>query len=126
MLALILSLGVGSHIFQIVGWATMVPAKFSESGSLRQAVEETFGGQHPCEMCHLAARLNAADQPQEPTPTKPNPRDHENPFQIIHQLIRPVAVYPPAGKRFSRPAGNLAPTEALLTPFCPPPEGVMA
>ena len=52
MLVLLLIVSVGGHwaIVQGVAWVTMF-ARFSQSMSLAQAVENTFDGKHPCALC---------------------------------------------------------------------------
>ena len=43
----------GGHwaVLQTVAWAQMIVDYTHDSGSLRQAVVQTFDGAHPCELC---------------------------------------------------------------------------
>lgn len=66
MVLLILSLGVGSIIIQVLGWATMLPAQLAQTGSVSQAVENTFDGEHACPMCKIASAKRETEQQQSP------------------------------------------------------------
>jgi hypothetical protein len=58
---LIMAIGLQWMLVQSAGWASML-VRYSQEGSLMQAVEMTFDGEHPCELCKLAARGVQEDQ----------------------------------------------------------------
>lgn len=60
-LSLFMALGGPLALLQGVAWVTMV-RDFSKSGSLSQAVEKTFDGQHPCPLCQKLAKARAAEE----------------------------------------------------------------
>ena len=60
-LALFVAIGGPLALLQGVAWVTMVH-DFSKSGSLSQAVEKTFDGQHPCPLCQKLAKARAAEE----------------------------------------------------------------
>jgi hypothetical protein len=60
-LALFMAIGGPLALLQGVAWVTMVH-DFSKSGSLSQAVEKTFDGQHPCPLCQKLAKARAAEE----------------------------------------------------------------
>lgn len=59
--SLFIALGGPLALLQGVAWVTMVH-DFSKSGSLSQAVEKTFDGQHPCPLCQKLAKARAAEE----------------------------------------------------------------
>ena len=94
IILLLLSLGSGSITIQVLGWATMIPTKYAESGSMSQAIDETFSGDYPCSMCELAARKRAAEQPASPTAPNSEKKSKKSQKLIIfsHKMI---CIYPP-------------------------------
>ena len=60
-LSLFMAIGGPLALLQGVAWVTMVH-DFSKSGSLSQAVEKTFDGQHPCPLCQKLAKARAAEE----------------------------------------------------------------
>ena len=50
LIALLMTLGVHWILLQSVAWVGMV-AEYSRSASVREALRETFDGQHPCRLC---------------------------------------------------------------------------
>ncbi len=63
MAALSLS-GVHLGVAQTVAWAAML-AERSEKATLAEALNETFDGEHPCEMC-LAVQHETQKEQQDP------------------------------------------------------------
>ena len=73
-----LSCGLGPTLVQVVGWATMIPTELSKTGSITQAIEKTFSGDHPCQLCFLAEELVANDaEPSEETPAPAAPTENK-------------------------------------------------
>lgn len=50
LLALLMTLGTHWYVLQSIAWARML-ATYSRSAPLREAVTQTFDGQHPCSLC---------------------------------------------------------------------------
>jgi hypothetical protein len=59
--SLFIAIGGPLALLQGVAWVTMVH-DFSKSGSLSQAVEKTFDGQHPCPLCQKLAKARATEE----------------------------------------------------------------
>jgi hypothetical protein len=64
VLALTLSIGVHWIFLQSVAWVGMV-VNYSQSASLSKALEMTFDGQHPCQLCNLVRQGKASEKKQE-------------------------------------------------------------
>jgi hypothetical protein len=60
-LALFVAIGGPLALLQGVAWVTMVH-DFSKTGSLTQAVEKTFDGQHLCPLCQKLAKARATEE----------------------------------------------------------------
>ena len=60
-LALFVAIGGPLAVLQGVAWVNMVH-DFSKNGSLTQAVEKTFDGQHPCPLCKRIATQRASEE----------------------------------------------------------------
>ena len=55
LLALVLSLGLHWTVLQSAAWVSMI-VSYSQEGSLSEALEKTFDGEHPCELCRMIDR----------------------------------------------------------------------
>ncbi len=67
LIAAVLALGVsGSHwaILQSVAWSRMIVA-YSRTATLRTALEQTFDGQHPCNLCKAIQKEQQTERQQE-------------------------------------------------------------
>ena len=60
-LALFTAIGGPLALLQGVAWVNMI-RDYSRSGSLTQAVEKTFDGQHPCPLCKRIATQRASEE----------------------------------------------------------------
>jgi len=60
-LALFTAIGGPLALLQGVAWVNMVH-DFSKTGSMAQAVEMTFDGQHPCPLCKKIATQHAHEE----------------------------------------------------------------
>ena len=60
-LALFVAIGGPLALLQGVAWVNMVH-DFAKTGSLAQAVEKTFDGQHPCPLCKKIATQRAHEE----------------------------------------------------------------
>ena len=59
----------GGHwaVLQSVAWAEMLHSYSQRSGSVAVAVEQTFDGQHPCELCQQIQVAKAKEHKESPT-----------------------------------------------------------
>jgi hypothetical protein len=66
VLAAMILVMTGGHwlILQSVAWTKMI-LDYSRSSSVRTAIEQTFDGRHPCEMCKLIQREKQSSKQQE-------------------------------------------------------------
>jgi hypothetical protein len=57
---------IGGHwlVLQTVAWGGMV-VEYSRAGGLTAAVEKTFDGRHPCDMCKTIAKTRQSEKKQE-------------------------------------------------------------
>lgn len=73
MIAVALMFSVGMHwnLLQVVAWGGMI-VKFAQQGSVTEAVEKTFDGEHPCSMCKAIEKGKAEEKkaPQQKNETK--------------------------------------------------------
>lgn len=60
VLAFICMANLHLPVFQVVAWAGML-AKYSQNVSLRDAVEMTFNGDNPCDMCTAIKKQQESD-----------------------------------------------------------------
>ena len=64
-LALAAALGMsGGHwaVLQTIAWAKMI-VQYSRQATLQTAIQQTFDGEHPCEMCRMIETARHASQP---------------------------------------------------------------
>jgi hypothetical protein len=67
---LVLSVGMQWAVTQSAGWVSMM-VTYAQQGSVMEALEKTFDGEHPCELCKLAAQQSSeADEDGAPTSAK--------------------------------------------------------
>ena len=64
VLSLIIVLGGHWMVLQSIAWVTML-AGYSQAMPLRQAVVNTFDGQHPCPICQFVAQGKQTEQKQQ-------------------------------------------------------------
>jgi hypothetical protein len=62
--ALFLSIGSQWFCLQSLAWATMM-IDFSQHGSLRQAITQTFDGAHPCHICKQISKARETEKKQD-------------------------------------------------------------
>jgi hypothetical protein len=70
VLMVCLSLGMHRGVLQTVAWARML-ADFAAERPLLEAVEMTFDGEHPCELCRMAQEKDPASSPLPTTGASP-------------------------------------------------------
>ncbi len=57
--AFLVSTGTHTAVLQAFAWARMT-VRFAQRDGLAAALEETFGGEHPCAMCVVIRKADAA------------------------------------------------------------------
>ena len=69
--SLMLSIGLHWDLLQIVAWGGML-VKYAQDGSIQDAIEKTFDGEHPCPMCKAIKKAKREEKraPQQPVPTQ--------------------------------------------------------
>jgi hypothetical protein len=79
-------LGMGAHwaILQSVAWTEMV-ITYSRHASLREALEKTFDGKHPCKLCRMvkAGRKSERNQNRRKVSLKLDPFNYGAPVQTL-------------------------------------------
>ncbi len=116
----------GGHwaVLQTVAWAGMLHDYTQRTGSVAVAVEQTFDGQHPCELCREIATAKAKE-PQE-NPTVPKAKDDAKVKALVaDSLLRPL-VRLAAETCFPRAASESGPSRTEPPPTPPPRRGIRA
>ncbi len=104
-------------VLQLTAWSYML-VSYAQESSLETALNDTFSGQRPCELCQL---IEAVEQEQE-TPT-PGSRTTDDFRLLIPQLIQ-VAVSVPPHQKFAYPE-TVNPQQSLHWPVPAPPPRLM-
>lgn len=119
---LVLSLGVGTTVIQVIGWATMIPTQLAKTGSVTEAVENTFDGEHACPMCEIAAVKREAESSQqdEPSPSQPEKKKAKAAYTL--SFLPSFKLYAPASNTFPYPQGSPKYSSRSGSPDTPPPQ----
>lgn len=102
-------------MLQWVAWGAMLVER-SYAGTLSEAVDTTFDGQHPCKLCQVAEAGRCTDEGNAPLIKLPK-------LDLASARLAETAVYPPSlpGLVWVDPApGVYRPSQ----PPVPPPRGV--
>ena len=117
LLVCALMVSIGGHwlVLQSVAWTTMFAANLSNHASVREAVSQTFDGQHPCPLCQVVKAGKKSEQKSElPSPTFKQ-------LEFVHDAPRFVFASP---SQFTR---RVARAEFFVShsfaPPVPPPRG---
>ena len=122
VLGLMVSIGLHTVVIQTAAWAGMLVSYSLKSGSVVQAVSETFDGEHPCELCKLAQQQ--ADP--EPAEDKQAPKvDGKLKVHLIAEVIPAVVISAPPPLVFTT-AAEVRLCVLQHTPDTPPPRGLTA
>ena len=114
VLLLCLALGLHWALVQGIAWAEMF-IDFASEGSVIEAVEKTFDGQHPCPLCAKVKEGNRdSKDPQ-------SPQEDDAVKELDAVLVSHAVLIPPAGEKM-----NFAPLRAVMIqrnemPETPPP-----
>jgi hypothetical protein len=114
VLLLCLALGLQWALLQGIAWTEMF-LDFASEGSVIEAVEKTFDGQHACPLCAKVkeGRHNAD--------SKQSPQDDDSMKDLDAVLVRHAALMPPAGEKMSFVLLHEMPTRRNEMPETPPP-----
>jgi hypothetical protein len=111
VLSLVLTTGLHWAALQTVAWTAMF-ASHLRSGSLSQAVDNTFDGRHPCCLCKAIAAA------------KKSQKNSEAVSLLLKMEFPPVAqavtLIPPAEFELIRPQNFFARSISLRPPIPPP------
>jgi hypothetical protein len=122
VLGLMVSIGLHTVVIQSAAWAGMLVSYSMQSGSVAQAVSETFDGEHPCALCKLAQQ----EAEKESTSGQQAPKaDGKIKLHLIAQVVTAIVISAPPPIAFTTAA------EARLcvlhhTPDTPPPRRLTA
>jgi hypothetical protein len=90
VLLLCLALGLQWALLQSIAWTGMF-ISFAREGSVIEAVEKTFDGQHPCSLC---AKVKEGSQDSNNTSSSTQEDDAAKGLHAV--LERPTVLIPPA------------------------------
>ena len=112
-IVLMLAFTLGWHwtLLQSVGWAQMFYT-FVQSSSIREALEKTFDGKHPCQVCNVVQEGKKSES--EKLPPRAGKLDLFCEGDLVAMLFPPDLI-PPVFSTGSRPM------QTLPAPPKPPP-----
>ena len=118
-LALVLSIGLHWAVLQSAAWVGMF-VSYSHEGTISQALEKTFDGEHPCPLCHLVQE--GSTQEKQNSPVK------QTPVKKLDLAVETLVTFVP------RPAPPIAewelehirPSARAVEPVTPPPRRLAA
>ncbi len=121
LVILVLSLGIGSTVTQVIAWATMLPAQFSESGSVEEAVRNTFDGKHACSLCKLADAQREAEESNSAPAGSKNQGSSMTLVLRLYQILV-AEIYAPSGKFIPYWVTDERAEHISVLPEVPPPD----
>ncbi len=110
----------GGHwaVLQSVAWAEMLHDYTQRTGSIAAAVEQTFDGQHPCELCQQIQVAKAQEHKE--APVAPAKKDDARVKALLaDSILRPFV--PTAQAATIPPAGPICGPGRTEQPPTPPP-----
>ncbi len=111
---LTISLGLHWAVLQTAAWAGML-VTYSQNASWETAVNKTFDGQHPCQLCRLVKAGRSAEKTPE-TQLKTSKIEACSPVTLVIQVTSPdVAAL--------EPLDSPCPDGRFESPLSPPPRG---
>ncbi len=110
----------GGHwaALQTVAKATMLYRYAQRDGCLTVAAEETFDGQHPCELCRQIAAAKSREQKE--TPAAPGLKQDAKAKAVLTETTIPPAPRSAMEVPFPRTAARLGPLHTDQPPTPPP------
>jgi hypothetical protein len=113
VLALMVSIATPWTLLQSAAWFGML-ISYSRVASLSKAIEMTFDGEHPCQLCKYVRQGQQEEREQ-----KPITNCSDTKFQLALPPVAVVCFYPPSPHQvYQLPQ---FPGQRLLRPPTPPP-----
>ena len=116
----------GGHwaVLQSVAWVEMLHDYTQRTGSVAVAVEQTFDGAHPCELCREIATAKVKEHKQ--SPAAPKAKDDAKVKALVPDSpLRPL-VLTAAAISFARAVSDCGPGRTEAPPTPPPRRGAFA
>jgi hypothetical protein len=115
IIALCCAIGLHWIALQSFAWTTMI-LEYSKRGPIRQAIVQTFGGAHPCSICHAVSKGKSSEKKS----------DLRSPTQKIDMTYAPNRTRVPRPfVFFEYPSTSSASSEVSHRPPVPPPRSVL-
>ena len=116
----------GGHwaVLQSVAWAEMLHDYTQRTGSIAVAVEQTFDGQHPCELCQQIQVAKAKEHKE--APTAPATKDDAKVKALVADSVLRPFVRTAEEVLFLRAVSVCGPSRTEQPPTPPPRRGVFA
>lgn len=112
--AICLSLGMHWALLQGVAWTGML-ISFASEGTVMEAVQKTFDGQHGCALCKRVKEGRESSGKQDPKQNGPMAK------KITAVLVEVAALVMPSGEVFEYAALHEQPVKRSELPETPPP-----
>ena len=110
----------GGHwaVLQSVAWVAMLHDYSQQTGSIAVAVEQTFDGQHPCELCQKIQAVKAKERRE--TPPAPGMQDDAKVKALVAASVLPAFVRTTGNVCFPRAVFAAGVSRAEQPPTPPP------
>lgn len=113
VLALMVSIATPWTLLQSAAWFGML-IRYSQVASLSKAIEMTFDGEHPCQLCRIVSQGQQEEREQKPITSRSDTK-----FQLALPPVARVLFYPPSSHQvYPLPP---FPGQRDLRPPTPPP-----
>jgi hypothetical protein len=112
--ALVLSLGLHWSVLQSAAWVGMM-VSYSRDGSLSEALEKTFDGEHPCSLCKLVEKGAASGDSEDDSQAPSAVNKLDLALAAVERVVLPPPVAPEFGVLIQKPA------QRACEPAVPPP-----
>jgi hypothetical protein len=120
LLTLVLSLGLHWTVLQSAAWVSMV-VSFSQEGTMLDALEKTFDGEHPCPLCKVVERGTAESGDDDDTSSRTSSKKEIKKIDLLAEMPLNIQFF---GSRMSMDysiSSDVAQSRAL-EPSVPPPQ----
>ena len=115
----------GGHwaLLQSVAWVEMLRDYSQQTGSIAVAVEQTFDGQHPCELCQQIQVAKAKERKE--APTAPTTKDDAKAKALVAGSVLCPFVRTAEEVFFPRALSAAGPRRSEQPPTPPPRRGTL-
>ncbi len=117
LLALLSALNVHWAVLQGVAWASMLSKEQQRAATYREAIERTFGGEYPCEICGLIDQ----NLLKEPAPLKAARQAEYLSVKLILPRAEKIVPVPASQRMALIPAPDTRAAVLPSLPETPPP-----